>query len=406
MARQGDIYLGGVEGSPTSGQVYNSGVGFSLTAPSPFSDVYSFEDGKWEVEIHRDQAAVVARSLEILPLDMILNEGYEACQKYLDLVSVAKQRYMEVEDPEESYALLFKEREQWVLRVVALAGLSAEFSASSTQTILNGEVVSPPPKPRLEWIPAFRYYRLSRMSHDLYEAYRNLFLSFESLLYETTPPISPRERETDWLRRALKKINTAIPLADYVPGGTQDPVNYFLKRQYETRCDLFHAKKGRSILPHADLNLQNLADAYAQLFLLWQQIAVRYFNTSRNGVSFNYHGFRLLMDDAFGDGFELLATDDPTPVSKSDTDVSPLNHPVIPFSHLRYENASVPGRVFLIGCLEGEALRNMEMFHRFCSKTRGVLFTMSDIKEGLFPVGVDKLECYHGIRLKNNNLPK
>ncbi len=33
-----------------------------------------------------------------------------------------------------------------------------------------------------EWNTAFRYYRMSRLSKDRYEAYRNLYLSFENIL--------------------------------------------------------------------------------------------------------------------------------------------------------------------------------------------------------------------------------
>jgi hypothetical protein len=405
MARQGDIYLGGVEGSPTSGQVYNSGVGFSLTAPSPFSDVYSFEDGRWEVEVRKGQFTVVARSLEVLPPDDILNQGYEACQKYLDQVSITKQKYIDIEDSDESYTLLFKEGERWVLRRVSITKLGIEVSLS-TKVFRDGKEVFPPPESGIKWIPASRYYRLSRTSQDIYEAYRYLFLSFESLISEIIPQKSHGEGENAWLRRALTEINTKIPLANYVPAGTQDPVKYFKKLQYGTRCDLFHAKKDKSILPYADLNPKDLAAAYEQLLQLWQKIVAQYFNIPYSSGAFTFAGFKDLMDHMFENDPELLATDDPTPPSPSDIEVSPLKHPVTPFSHIIYENSAVPGRVFLIGSLEGEALRNVEMLHRFCSKSRGNMFSISYIKGGLFPVGVDKLEYYHCIRLKNNNLPE
>jgi len=405
VARQGDIYLGGVEGSSNSGLVYNSGVGFSLTAPSPFSHVHSFEDGKWEVEVREGQSTIVARSLEVLQPDEILNQGYEACQKYLDLVSVAEQRYMVVKDPEESHTLLFKVGEQLVLRRVLIDKLAIEVSASVT-VFRNGKVVFPPPESEIKWIPALRYYRLSRASHDLYEAYRYLFLSFESLLYEIIPLKSAHERETDWIRRALTDINALIPLADYVPAGTPDPVEYFRKLQYGTRCDLFHAKGTQCILPYANLNLQDLAAAYEQLLQLWQMIASKYYNIPYDNGSITFEGFKDLMDHLFENDPGILATDDPTPPSESDTEVSPLNHPVIPLSHIRYDNTAVTGRVLLFGILEGEALRHVEMIHRFYSKYGENMLGICYIEEGLFPMGVDKLEFYQGIQLRNNNLPK
>lgn len=404
MARYGDIYLGGVKGSPSNNTIYNSGVAFCLKDPSPISDVYSFKNEFWEIEVLKDQPTIVARSVEILQPDEILNQGYVICQKYLDLVSVAKQKNMEIAKPNESYVILFKESEEHVLRKVSVIKMISECEFN-LPLIKDGKEVPPAPT-NLEWIPAFRYYRLSRLSHDFFDSYLNLFRSFESLLSLIVPPNSSREKEKDWFLRALNEINSKIPLQNYIPSGTPDPVDYFFNEQYKLRTDLFHSKVNRSLLPNDGLNLQDIADMYEKLFLLWQEIAVQYYNASRIGGSLTCFGFKRGTDGLFGEGFELVATDDPTVPAVDDTKVSPLNYPIIHFSNLRYENASIPDSVFLIGSLEGEALRDVSSLHKFCIIKDGHICVFSGIEEGLFFEGIDKIECYHGIQLRNNRLPK
>ena len=81
---------------------------------------------------------------------------------------------------------------------------------------------------------ALRFYRLAQNTDDLYEAYRNAYLCFESLLNDIHPiPLKkngkPAKGERDWFKDALKVVNSKIQLIDYVPQGTADPIEFFLK---------------------------------------------------------------------------------------------------------------------------------------------------------------------------------
>jgi len=405
MASLGNIHLGGSEGSPDSSIVYNSGAGFDLHSPSKLSKMCFFEDGKWQVEVKEGQSTIIARTQSILTPEETLNQSSEMCHKFLDLISVAKIMNAEMKNSPNSHILLFKEGKKWVLRLVSGLQLISSTKASAI-VIRNGkEIPSPPkPKPKPEWIPAFRYYRLSRMSHDLYEAYRNLFLGFEAILSDIVP-IKKSERETVWLKRALKEINAQIPLSQCVPINTSDPIDFFFKKQYGLRCDLFHAKGNNCILPFSQLEIKDIADSYEYLHRLWNEIINCCYDVPNNGGSLTYTGFKISIENLLSKGFEILAVDDPRPSKNTDTEANPLGYPEIHFSHLNYESTSLPGRVSIKGDIESEALRNIEHLYSFYISSNRQILMFNHVETGIFPAGIDKLECYFNIQIKNNNLP-
>ncbi|WP_048151194.1 hypothetical protein [Methanolacinia paynteri] len=406
MARIGDIYIGGAEGSPTNGgKIYSSGVCFNLSKPSPLSQIYSSEDNKWEIEVIEGQPSIIARSIENIQPDDILNQGYEICQKYLDLVSVTRKENMSINNDNDIYTVLFKTKDKFVIRLVTMVIFSFNVTASAT-VFRDGKEVPSPPKAEVKWNPAFRYYHLSKISTNIFEAYRNLFLSLESLLSEKYP-LQGREGEVKWFRRALEEINKTIPLNKYFPAiNNCTSIDYFIDNQYvKFRCNLFHSKDCQSLLPFADLDQQELTSGYEELLRFWQELVNVYCNIPRGGGGITYAGFQDLMNGLFSDGFELLATDDPSLENVTDTQVSPLNHPIIKLSNLKLDANTIPGTVYIIGDLEKESLNNLEVLRRFCSKTKTDLFVVHVIEKGIYPEGIDKIEYYHGIQMRNNNLP-
>ena len=181
-----------------------------------------------------------------------------------------------------------------MLRDVSLSDLPMDTSVEITLHDKRGNIIPEPPKPKVRWIPAFRYYRLSQASQDLFEAYRNLFLGFESVLNEICPKAN-NERETDWYKRALIDVNEKVPLSSFAPSGHSNPVAYLVGTLYEhNRCKLFHAKGQQNILPHNSPNPISVADAYETLIGLWRQIASEYYNIPRGGGVVTYGGFKTL----------------------------------------------------------------------------------------------------------------
>lgn len=115
--------------------------------------------------------------------------------------------------------------------------------------------VQPPPSPPplIQHHPALRYYRLSQLSDDLFDAFRNAYLALEYLASEESPK-GPNESEPKWLLRVL-----GGPLASILPGGIDVPV--FVESAYKFgRLPLFHAKSYSTFyLPHGPerLTIQN-----------------------------------------------------------------------------------------------------------------------------------------------------
>ena len=62
---------------------------------------------------------------------------------------------------------------------------------------------------------SLRYYRMSKCTSDLFDAYRNAYMGFECLVSSESPKRS-NESELDWLKRVVNG-----PLREGVPGGIE-----------------------------------------------------------------------------------------------------------------------------------------------------------------------------------------
>lgn len=115
------------------------------------------------------------------------------------------------------------------------------------ELVVHNPPGSPPPPlspPPFDYHPALRYYRLSQLTDDLFDAFRNAYLALEYLVSEVSPK-NPGESEQNWLARVLGGT-----LAPVLPGGTD--VIKFVESVYTFgRLPLFHAKSYSTIyLPH------------------------------------------------------------------------------------------------------------------------------------------------------------
>ena len=375
MAQIGSIYLGGREGKPDTQEIFQSGIAFSLKEDSKVNELFLYNT-VWEAEVKQGHKYIIARSRDTFTVDQILAIGFEACQHFLDLLSV--------------------ERNADIKMTVG----SCEVKQDKYGNIIPEQPKKIPPR----WRPAFRYYRLSQTNNDLYEAYKNLYLGLESLLNIICQK-GKHEHERDWLLRALNEVNNKTSLSKLVPPNTTDPVDYLVKTQYdEIRLKLFHAKN-QNILPHENLNPTKVSDAYTTLLRLWQQIITNIFNVNVSSGVITYQGFKAMMDNVFGQGFFFYATSDPSVPTKEDVDVSPLNCPIYSFVDNKCEGEKSPGHILLSGVIYDE-LKKIDSIHRICLKIDETLYSVAFIKDGLLPIGVDKFENNEILRLINKNAPK
>lgn len=407
MALIGSIYIGGSEGKPQTGEVFDSGIAFFLEADSKITKIFTY-DNDWEVEVCQGNQCIVARSKRLLTIKQLLSTGSELCQKSLDLLSVEGQGEMNIKSPGDEYAILFNSDGQIILRYVSTADMGMSVSASVVKHDKDGNIIPEHAKPPVNWMPAFRYYRLSQSSRDLYEAYRNLFLGLESMLSNICPKKTKGEGDRKWLSRALDEVNRRTPLLPLAPQNYSDPVAYLVKSQYVgIRCKLFHAKTKKTILPYKTFDSTVVSTAYKTLLMLWRQIAIEYFgiDINRDGGVITYQGFKHMTDTVFERQFIYYATGDPSVPTKEDVAITPLDFPVFSFDENKYEGEIEPGRALMTGVLT-EALMQIDVIHRLCSKVENILFSVLYIKDGIYPLGINRLENHEFFRLINKSRPK
>lgn len=403
MAKIDNIYIGGSEGFEESKKTYNSGISFDLSFPSKISNVYFLKDDNWEIEVKEGLSLIIARTKENLSPEEILERGYLVCQKFLDLMSVTKIMNNEIKSTANSYIILYKEKNDYVLRIISKSQLLSRVSASMT-IIRDGKEIPIPKKQDPKWISAFRYYRLSRMSKNLYEAYSNLFLATEALLSEIVP-LNPGEKDKYWLKRALNEIKAKINFSSCVPKNTPDPIDYFYSNLYDLRCHLSHAKVNRCILPFSEINISKIIENYEYLHKLWNEITNLYYNLPKKDGSITNFGFKDGLNELLKEGFEILALDDPNKPEISDKKANPQNYPELKLPNTILDNTTLEDSISVKGSSNGEDLKRFSHLYKFCLSSKGRLLMFSFHENGMTLEGINKLECCFSIQLKNNHLP-
>lgn len=138
----------------------------------------------------------------------------------------------------------------------------------------------------LPYHPSFRFYRLSHLTDDLFDAYRNAYLCLECLVSEESPKMMS-ESEIIWLKRVLENsLSPAIP--------AEMDVNATIDEIYELgRLPLFHAKTGRIFHVPQGEERERIQSLFEQLMLLLAAL-LRYkfgnrFSADGTGMAQNVH---------------------------------------------------------------------------------------------------------------------
>ncbi|MFV9691903.1 MAG: hypothetical protein ACNY01_13200, partial [Desulfobacteria bacterium] len=229
--------------------VYDSAAAFLLARSPRNGAVVSCDGG--EAEVSQDSAYVVARFNGADNSETAMNQGLELAQAGLDLMSIMGTADLFTQKSTEEYLLSWRTEGQQVVRIHSTTTLSFTVNSPtiSVRDLYGNEVTKEPTIPAHHL--AFRYFRLSQTSDDLYDAFRNMYLSFELLLSSKHPPRS-REREREWLERGIASADQDLDLGKFLRPKPQNLVHEIIERVYTSaRLPLFHAKAGRCVLaPH------------------------------------------------------------------------------------------------------------------------------------------------------------
>ncbi len=396
--------LGG-RGTGGAGADFRAAVAFVLDIESPLSEIIQIAG--WEIELEKGSKGVVARTAQPMAQDRVLPEGLDHVEKALDLLAYEKHAAMMLEDHTNSYTALTESRGRLIVEINTQADFDLGFNTLVQVRNAAGEIVPDPPRPPPVLIRALRYYRQSQASQTPQEAYRHLWLGLEALLSHLCPKRG-NEREDAWLRRSLGLLTPGLNLTGILPAGRTNIVKYVLEDQYrDMRCNLFHAKQKPGAPAHVMPDNNKAQEAYAPLLRIWRTIAEGRANVrSAGGGAVTNAGFQIFMSNAFDGTNAMECTDDVSPNTVSDTQMSPQGRPVLAFDRTEFNRDFSPGRVAITGFLDATRVPAGTLLHRIGTKMEGTLFSVIFLHRGLSLEGVDELKVMNVFRLRNTKTPR
>lgn len=303
MGQIGDIEIG---------DQYCSGGAFELTDAPKSSDYngdweeispLEVSDG-WKVFLKSETAYVVAQTEQDIPKDEVLKRSLDAAISGLDIFSIVSDYYGQTSNSRDDYVLW------WVgsngrsnIELVGTASLETRARARIT---VDGERQLPTIP---EWNESFRYFRLSLLTDDIFDAYRNQFLAVEYFLSYICPP-QRDERLTDWIERALEEAHARYNISNYARN-EDNPVASIHGYQYEyIRCGMFHSQAtgepgatNNRLTPRSQSDIATVEDALIDLTEMYSHMVGQEFGNSPNspgGMTFT--GFDIAMESLLSDG--------------------------------------------------------------------------------------------------------
>lgn len=201
------------------------------------------------------------------------------------------------------------------LRIVGRSQTTSRLRARSVAYTHGGNLIeSSSPLPDV-WHESLRYYRISESSADLYDSFRNLYLSLESLLSYVVPPESTvdgrPEGDSAWLKRALNVVGRAVDLIQYGPTSPQTPSNAIHKELYiNLRTAIFHSKTGRATWTPQDWASRSvIVEARLRYARMFRALAAEYLKTSYLNGGLVQAAAEEILENVFKDNVVFVSND-------------------------------------------------------------------------------------------------
>ncbi|MCB9422888.1 MAG: hypothetical protein H6667_24020 [Ardenticatenaceae bacterium] len=260
----------------------SAGGAFLLSTPSKSNATLHIDTA--DIEVHVGEPYAVVRFNGCEDAVSTFANAHSLVQQGLDLLSILGTQDSIILDAENEHILCWSEPDGIVVRNVSTTLFN--FSVGSAKLVVkdkDGNIIPPVPS-HPQHHPAFRYYRLAQTTDDLFDAYRNMYLSFEVLLSSQHPKMK-REQEIDWLRRALSAASDEIGLKGLSTDPGSDPIGTILNDIYQdARLPLFHAKEGRVFYVPQDSDARvTVAHALNILTNLVLRMAEKWYSARRVG---------------------------------------------------------------------------------------------------------------------------
>ena len=189
------------EGIRLTGEGRACGCVLMLRASPVISRVVNLPQGA-EVEVRSGVPAVVVRGVSATGHESVMVQGPELANRALDLLAMGGVATLALADVWSCHVACWPASEGTVVRIWSSAALTMKVQAAAVVRGPDGAVRSAGTGINPEWHASMRYLRMSEITDDLFDAFRNVYLALESLLNRLQPR-TPGEREGPWLRRAL-----------------------------------------------------------------------------------------------------------------------------------------------------------------------------------------------------------
>lgn len=329
---------------------WRHGAVFLLRKPARSSVSVSL-DGWLTTVVASQSWVIVSGPSEATDFDSTYQESLNAANRGLDYMSVRGQVDCAIRDaPDDCLVWWLDPASGGVVmrcRAIQTFGLTLSFTAEVKDK--DGNVKSPPPPPPAVADDVFRFVRMCRTSDDLFDAYRNLFLAFESILSvirprRQVPAKQPRNRrwwcwhrgpapsiamqwesERTWFMDALDEAQKLVPLDGLTPSNVTNHKKWIYKWMYSAeRSALMHAKRGSNyLLPHDAASRAELVDSLGRLWGYIADLIEKQFGVRGMRGGFSLHAVELGHKGVFKMYDPVVADDSGSVTIGAETFISP-----------------------------------------------------------------------------------
>ena len=174
------------EGIPLFGERAVGGAILILRMPPTESGIARLP-GNAEVEIQKDTPAIVVRGIDASDYESVIAAAPELANKGLDILAMTGRATLGLEDVWLTHAVWWTTRESIVVRFWCSATMLLTITGSANVYGPDGALKTPDVEPTPAWQESMRYFRMSELTDDLFDAFRNIYLALESLLSMLAP---------------------------------------------------------------------------------------------------------------------------------------------------------------------------------------------------------------------------
>jgi hypothetical protein len=367
--------------------------------------------GGAEIEVIGNSRAVVVRNVEGADHIGTRNAAINAAQEGLDLLAIRAEFVGSLDDVEKQHITWFQSQTGKVsLRWVATSLLRLSVGIPRVTVTHADGSVDASERPAISWHESLRYFRRAQTTHDLFDAFRNLYLALESILSSIAPQkmgsdSRPSEGESQWFRRALTEAHKSVPLGSYARAPLPvNPVQDIFDEVYvDVRTSIFHAKLGRSyFLPYEKTGRGRVAPALDRLGKLYLALVDHFL------------GIRFAQGGMFAGGFKAMVgephsqltvqiSNDPSPAAESDTSMAPQGGSVFECQTVPAKDLEAPFFTAIMGLVGGEkAASHLGVVRRAGGiAPDGTVVLVHDLEGSLSLEHVEEFQVVMGLRGEN-----